>query len=245
MADCIIQLKNICKTYGEKEEQVTALKSIELEINKGDFISITGPSGGGKSTLLSLLGLLDMPTSGTYLIEQVDTAGLNSEQLAELRNLHLGFVFQSFNLIDELSLRENVALPLTFRENPKMTTQEIASRVEEALTQVGLKEKMDQKPNQISGGQQQRVAIARAIACKPSVMLLDEPTGNLDSENSENVMNLLCELNRQGMTICMVTHEPQYAQYGTRIVNILDGRISSVHSLENTRQIDAPEAVQV
>ncbi|KJY86270.1 ABC transporter ATP-binding protein [Pseudoalteromonas piscicida] len=245
MTDCIIQLKNICKTYGEKEEQVTALKSIDLDIHKGDFISITGPSGGGKSTLLSLLGLLDMPTSGTYLIEQVDTAELNSEQLAELRNLHLGFVFQSFNLIDELSLRENVALPLTFRENPKMTTQEIASRVEEALTQVGLQNKMDKKPNQISGGQQQRVAIARAIACKPSVMLLDEPTGNLDSENSENVMNLLCELNRQGMTICMVTHEPQYAQYATRIVNILDGQISSTHSLETTRRVDAAEAAQV
>ena len=227
MTDSVIELRNIGKTYRADGVEVNALKSVDLQIQKGEYLSITGPSGGGKSTLLSLIGLLDSPTDGQYLIEGIDTSKLNAEQLAELRNQHLGFVFQSFNLVDELTLKENVALPLTYRENPKMAADEIESRVTSALQQVGLGERMKHRPNQLSGGQQQRVAIARAIACKPSIMLLDEPTGNLDSENAENIMNLISDLNSQGMTICMVTHEPKFARCAARQVFLLDGQIQS------------------
>ena len=223
----IISLKKISKTYTSSDIEIHALSDLNLEINRGDYLSISGPSGCGKSTLLSILGLLDEPTQGQYAIEGVDTASLNMDQQAELRNLHIGFVFQSFNLIDELSVFDNVALPLTYREQG-LTNEEIEQRVIAALSQVEMEHRKGHKPNQLSGGQQQRVAIARALAGTPSILLVDEPTGNLDSKNGDAVMDLLGKLNRQGTTICMVTHDPRYAGHASRQVQLLDGKITQL-----------------
>lgn len=220
----IITLKNIAKTYHSSNIEIKALSDISLDIMKGDYLSISGPSGCGKSTLLSLLGLLDSPTSGSYLIEDVDTNNLTMDQQAELRNLHIGFVFQSFNLIDELSIFDNVALPLTYREET-LTKSEIEQRVMQALSQVEMEHRKGHKPNQLSGGQQQRVAIARALAGQPTILLVDEPTGNLDSKNGDAVMELLNNLNKQGTTICMVTHDVRYAGHASRQIQLLDGKI--------------------
>ena len=191
---------------------------------KGDYLSISGPSGCGKSTLLSLLGLLDSPSNGEYLIENVDTHNLTMDQQAELRNLHIGFVFQSFNLIDELSIFDNVALPLTYREDT-LTAIEIEKRLIQPLSQVEIVHIKSHKPNQLSGGQQQRVAIARALAGQPSILLVDEPTGNLDSKNGDAVMDILNNLNKQGTTICMVTHDVRYAGHASKQIHLLDGKI--------------------
>lgn len=220
----IISLKNISKTYHSSNIEIKALSDIDLDIMPGDYLSISGPSGCGKSTLLSLLGLLDSPSKGEYLIENVDTSQLDMDQQAELRNIHIGFVFQSFNLIDELSIFDNVALPLTYREDA-LTQSEIEERVMNALTQVEMEHRKSHKPNQLSGGQQQRVAIARALAGQPSILLVDEPTGNLDSKNGDAVMDLLNNLNKQGTTICMVTHDVRYAGHATKQVQLLDGKI--------------------
>ncbi|KGJ89187.1 ABC transporter ATP-binding protein [Colwellia psychrerythraea] len=220
----IIALKNISKTYHSSNIEIKALADINLDIMPGDYLSISGPSGCGKSTLLSLLGLLDSPSSGEYLIENVDTLNLTMDQQAELRNLHIGFVFQSFNLIDELSIFDNVALPLTYREET-LTKSEIEQRVIQALTQVEMEHRKNHKPNQLSGGQQQRVAIARALAGQPSILLVDEPTGNLDSKNGDAVMDILNNLNKQGTTICMVTHDVRYAGHATKQIHLLDGKI--------------------
>ncbi|MEW6982699.1 ABC transporter ATP-binding protein [Colwelliaceae bacterium 6471] len=224
VGNTIISLKQLSKTYLTSDIEIQALSNIDLDIYQGDYLSISGPSGCGKSTLLSILGLLDSPTQGQYRIENVDTQSLSMDQQAELRNLHIGFVFQSFNLIDELSVFDNVALPLTYREKA-LSAEEINTRVSAALNQVEMEHRKGHKPNQLSGGQQQRVAIARALAGEPSILLVDEPTGNLDSKNGDAVMDLLGELNRQGTTICMVTHDPRYAGHATRQVHLLDGKI--------------------
>ncbi|MBU2892212.1 ABC transporter ATP-binding protein [Colwellia sp. D2M02] len=220
----IISLKNIYKTYHSSNIEIKALSNISLDIIAGDYLSISGPSGCGKSTLLSLLGLLDSPTSGEYFIENVNTHNLSMDQQAELRNLHIGFVFQSFNLIDELSVFDNVALPLTYREEA-LSTADIEKRVLQALTQVEMEHRKSNKPSQLSGGQQQRVAIARALAGQPSILLVDEPTGNLDSKNGDAVMDLLNNLNKQGTTICMVTHDVRYAGHASKNIQLLDGQI--------------------
>jgi putative ABC transport system ATP-binding protein len=219
----IISLRGIHKTYHSSNIEIKALSDINLDIMPGDYLSISGPSGCGKSTLLSLLGLLDSPTDGEYFIQNVDTHNLSMDQQAELRNLHIGFVFQSFNLIDELSIFDNVALPLTYREDT-LTQSEIEQRVTQALTQVEMEHRKNHKPNQLSGGQQQRVAIARALAGQPSILLVDEPTGNLDSKNGDAVMDILNNLNKQGTTICMVTHDVRYAGHASKQINLLDGK---------------------
>lgn len=220
----IISLKHLSKNYTNSDIEIQALSEINLDICKGDYLSISGPSGCGKSTLLSILGLLDSPSEGDYFIENVDTNALSMDQQAELRNLHIGFVFQSFNLIDELSVFDNVALPLTYREEA-LNKEEIAKRVTQALTQVEMEHRQGHKPNQLSGGQQQRVAIARALAGAPTILLVDEPTGNLDSKNGDAVMDLLNNLNKLGTTICMVTHDPRYAGHASKQVHLLDGKI--------------------
>ncbi len=220
----IISLKNLSKNYTSSDIEIQALNNINLEICKGDYLSISGPSGCGKSTLLSILGLLDSPTTGEYFIENVDTNALSMDQQAELRNLHIGFVFQSFNLIDELSVFDNVALPLTYREDA-LNKEEIEKRVIKALTQVEMEHRHSHKPNQLSGGQQQRVAIARALAGAPTILLVDEPTGNLDSKNGDAVMDILNNLNKQGTTICMVTHDSRYAGHANKQIHLLDGKV--------------------
>jgi len=220
----IISLKNLSKHYTNSEIEIQALNNINLEICRGDYLSISGPSGCGKSTLLSILGLLDSPSQGDYFIENVDTNALSMDQQAELRNLHIGFVFQSFNLIDELSVFDNVALPLTYREDA-LNKAEIEKRVIEALAQVEMEHRQGHKPNQLSGGQQQRVAIARALAGAPTILLVDEPTGNLDSKNGDAVMDLLNDLNKKGTTICMVTHDVRYAGHANKQVRLLDGKV--------------------
>jgi putative ABC transport system ATP-binding protein len=199
-----------------------ALTGIHLEIEAGQFVSISGPSGCGKSTLLSLMGLLDTPSDGDYALNGKNVARLTPNDRARIRNQEVGFIFQAFNLIGDLTVFENVELPLTYR---KMSAGERKKRVNDALERVGMAHRASHYPAQLSGGQQQRVAVARAVCGKPSILLADEPTGNLDSQNSEAVMELLKELHRDGATICMVTHDPRYAGYAQRTVNVFDGRI--------------------
>jgi putative ABC transport system ATP-binding protein len=201
-----------------------ALRGIDLDIYQGDFVSICGPSGCGKSTLLSLLGLLDMPSNGQYFIEEMDVSQLSLSEAAYIRNEKVGFIFQSFNLIDELSVFENIALPLRYRRN-KVSDNIIKERVIECLNVVDMTHRAQHKPNQLSGGQQQRIAIARALVGKPALLLVDEPTGNLDSRNGDAVMDMLQSLNADGTTICMVTHDPRYADMATRKLHLLDGKI--------------------
>ncbi|AOT08383.1 ABC transporter ATP-binding protein [Pseudoalteromonas luteoviolacea] len=226
----VIELVNVSKVYVSENVETHALTDINLSINKGEYISISGPSGCGKSTLLSLMGLLDDITDGTYKIEGVDTQSLDADTLAELRNLHIGFIFQSFNLIDELSVFDNVALPLIYREQP-LSQEDINTRVTRALSQVEIEHRANHKPNQLSGGQQQRVAIARALAGEPSILLVDEPTGNLDSKNGDAVMAILESLNQQGTTICMVTHDPRYAGYAKKQIKLFDGSVLNTSEL--------------
>ncbi|ODB36252.1 ABC transporter ATP-binding protein [Pseudoalteromonas sp. BMB] len=220
----MIVLKNINKVFETEELQTHALRNISLEIAKGDFISISGPSGCGKSTLLSIIGLIDQATSGSYTISAHDVTTLTLDQAAELRNEHIGFVFQAFNLIDEISVFDNVALPLKYRSE-KLSKVEVKLRVESCLQKVGLSHRVQHKPNQLSGGQQQRVAIARALVTEPSILLVDEPTGNLDSKSGDQVMQLIAELHQQGTTVCMVTHDPRYADMAPRQVKLFDGEL--------------------
>ncbi|MCY7296888.1 ABC transporter ATP-binding protein [Alteromonas sp. a30] len=227
----VISLKDIVKVYQIDGVETRALQGVNLDIHHGDFLSISGPSGCGKSTLLSILGLLDTPTTGQYLIEGIDTSTLNVDQQADLRNLHIGFVFQSFNLIDEMSVFDNVALPLTYRV-PTMAAAEIQERVTKCLAQVQMEHRIAHRPNQLSGGQQQRIAIARALVGEPSIILVDEPTGNLDSKNGDAVMAMLAELNRNGTTLCMVTHDPRYAEYAVQKCELLDGQLQDMVPLQ-------------
>ncbi len=218
----LIHLDGVSKVFHTDEVETHALANIHLEVREGEYLAIAGPSGGGKTTLLSILGLLDSPTSGEYQLNGHSVARLTAEQRAHIRNREIGFIFQAFNLIGDLSVQENVELPLTYRNMP---AAERRTRVLEALERVGMAHRVKHYPSQLSGGQQQRVAVARAIAGKPSVLLADEPTGNLDSTNSEAVMGLLRELHQDGATICMVTHDPRYAEHAERTVHLFDGQI--------------------
>jgi putative ABC transport system ATP-binding protein len=221
-ATALIHLEGVTKVFYTDEVETHALAGIHLDIRKGEYVSINGPSGCGKSTLLSILGLLDTPTGGTYVLNNQSVANLNLSQRARIRNREVGFIFQAFNLIGDLTVYENVELPLTYRGMP---SAERKKRVNDALERVGMAHRTKHFPSQLSGGQQQRVAVARAVVGEPSILLADEPTGNLDSTNGEAVMDLLRELHRSGATICMVTHDPRYAQYAERTISLFDGRI--------------------
>jgi len=227
MTDITLQMNDISRVFSAEEMDTYALRDIDLEIHHGDFVAISGPSGCGKSTLLSILGLLDMPTTGTYAIEGTDVSRLSLSEAAYLRNEKFGFIFQSFNLIDELSVFDNVALPLRYRRNK---VPDIEQRVTQSLQKVDMLHRIGHRPNQLSGGQQQRVAIARALAGNPVVLLADEPTGNLDSRTGDVVMDVLAQLNSEGMTICMVTHEVRYADLANRKLHLLDGRMIDAQS---------------
>jgi putative ABC transport system ATP-binding protein len=219
----LIQLENIEKVFFTEEVETHALSGVSLEIRHGEYVFINGPSGCGKSTLLSIIGLLDSPTSGGYWLRGEPVAGLTPAQRARLRNREIGFIFQSFNLIGELTVWQNIELPLTYRE---LNTEERRQRVEEALVKVGLTARAKHYPAQLSGGQQQRVAVARALAGRPSILLADEPTGNLDSKNGQAVMELLRELHEEGATICLVTHDERYVRDAQRTVQLFDGRLA-------------------
>ena len=218
----LIQLEGLSKVFYTDEVETHALSGIHLTIDRGEYVAIAGPSGCGKSTLLSILGLLDTPTAGTYVLNGATVQGLDARQRARIRNREIGFIFQSFNLIGDLTVYENVELPLTYRGMPGA---ERKKRVTEALERVGMSHREKHLPSQLSGGQQQRVAVARALVGKPSVLLADEPTGNLDSKNGQAVMDLLAELHADGSTICMVTHDPRFAGCAKRNVQLFDGRV--------------------
>jgi putative ABC transport system ATP-binding protein len=231
----LIHLDGIKKVFLTDEVETHALAEISLEVLRGEFVCIAGPSGCGKSTLLSILGLLDSPTDGNYTLNGQAVANLDFAQRARIRNREVGFIFQSFNLIGDLTVFENVELPLTYRG---MSGAERKQRVQEALEKVGMGHRTRHYPAQLSGGQQQRVAVARALGGRPSILLADEPTGNLDSRNGEAVMQLLGELHREGATICMVTHDPRFEKHAERIVHLFDGRIVE----ESLAQPEAPAA---
>jgi putative ABC transport system ATP-binding protein len=218
----LIHLQDLSKVFYTEEVETHALSSIHLSIASGEFVSIAGPSGCGKTTLLSILGLLDSPTGGQYLLDGEPVASLTASQRAKIRNQAIGFIFQAFNLIGDLTVFENVELPLTYRG---MGGSERKERVHEALERVGMAHRMSHYPSQLSGGQQQRVAVARAIVGKPLILLADEPTGNLDSKNGNAVIDLLNELHDEGATICMVTHDPRYAHIAQRAIHLFDGQV--------------------
>lgn len=220
--NALIRLEGISKVFYTDELETHALDDVHLEIRDGEYVSIAGPSGSGKTTLLSILGLLDTPSSGEYMLAGQQVANLSPADRARVRNRQIGFIFQAFNLIGDLTVFENVELPLTYRG---MTAEERKERVHRSLEQVGLGARANHYPSQLSGGQQQRVAVARAVAGDPAILLADEPTGNLDSQNSESVMNLLKDLHQGGATICMVTHDARYAHQADRTVDLFDGRI--------------------
>ena len=220
--NALISLDGVTKVFVTDEVETHALAGIHLHIKKGEYLSISGPSGCGKSTLLAILGLLDSPSDGSYILNSKAVQNLKLSERARIRNREIGFIFQAFNLIGDLTVYENVELPLTYRAMP---AAERKKRVHDALECVGMSHRIKHYPSQLSGGQQQRVAVARALAGDPSILLADEPTGNLDSTNGEAVMELLRELHRGGATICMVTHDPRYARYADRTIRLFDGRI--------------------
>ena len=222
MTQPLIRLEGVKKVFLTDEVETHALDNINVEINTGEYVSIAGPSGCGKSTLLSILGLLDTPSDGAYLLKGEPVTSLTLTQRARVRNREIGFIFQSFNLIGDLTVYENVELPLTYRG---MRSAERKQRVTAALERVGMAHRSKHLPSQLSGGQQQRVAVARAVCGEPSILLADEPTGNLDSKNGEAVMDLLRELHRAGATICMVTHDARYASHAERTIHLFDGRV--------------------
>lgn len=218
----MLHMRALSRTYRTDTVETTALDAIDLDIMPGEFVAIMGPSGCGKSTLLNLMGMLDSPTSGSYVFDGKEVAGLSESKLAEVRKASIGFIFQSFNLVDELSVRENVELALLYHSVP---ATERRRRTEEVMDRVGIAHRARHFPSQLSGGQQQRVAVARALVAEPKLILADEPTGNLDTNHGEEVMKMLQTLNAQGSTIVMVTHSPSHADYASRVVNMLDGRI--------------------
>ena len=220
--ESLIRLEDVGKVFTTEEIETHALSHVYLELRQGEFVAIAGPSGCGKSTLLSILGLLDAPTSGTYSFAGREVHRLAGSERARVRNRQIGFVFQAFNLIGDLTVLENVELPLTYRGIPGAERRKRAQR---ALERVGLSHRLSHYPGQLSGGQQQRVAVARAVAGEPLLLLADEPTGNLDSQNGDGVMSLLRDLHRDGAAICMVTHDPRYARYAERTIRLFDGRV--------------------
>ncbi len=225
--DSLIQLDAVTKVFTTDEVETHALAGIHMDIKRGEYVSISGPSGCGKSTLLAILGLLDSPSTGTYTLNGKPVQTLKLSERARIRNREIGFIFQAFNLIGDLNVYENVELPLTYRG---MASVERRKKVHEALERVGMSHRVKHYPSQLSGGQQQRVAVARALGGDPSILLADEPTGNLDSQNGEQVMDLLRELHRAGSTICMVTHDPRYAKYSDRAIHLFDGRVVEENS---------------
>ncbi len=220
----LLELEGLSKVFFTEEVETHALSNINLRIDTGEFVSIAGPSGCGKTTLLSILGLLDSPTAGKYVLDGSPVENLTASQRAKIRNQAIGFIFQAFNLIGDLTVYENVELPLTYRG---MAGSERKERVQAALERVGMAHRMQHYPSQLSGGQQQRVAVARAIVGKPLILLADEPTGNLDSKNGGAVMDLMKELHAEGATICMVTHDPRYAHVADRAIHLFDGQVVS------------------
>ena len=221
-SEALLHLDAVTKVFVTDEVETHALAGIHMDIKKGEYVSISGPSGCGKSTLLAILGLLDTPTDGQYVLNGKPVSGLKMQERARIRNREIGFIFQAFNLIGDLTVYENVELPLTYRGTPSAERKKL---VHEALEKVGMSHRVKHYPSQLSGGQQQRVAVARALVGSPSVLLADEPTGNLDSANGEDVMDLLRELHRNGATICMVTHDPRYARFADRSIHLFDGRV--------------------
>ena len=224
MAQHLIEVRNVYKIYNPGENEVHALDGISVTIDRGEFVAIVGHSGSGKSTFMNMLGCLDSPTSGDYFLDGVNVAGMTDDELSDIRNQQIGFIFQGFNLIPSLTVQENVELPLIYRGIPK-AEREALSR--EALAQVGMGERMTHKPSELSGGQQQRVAIARAIAARPPIIMADEPTGNLDTKSGEDVMRILHELNAGGRTIVLITHDNDIARQATRAIRIIDGKVVS------------------
>ena len=232
----ILKLTDICKDYVQGKEPVRVLKNINLTVEKGEYLAIMGPSGSGKTTLMNLIGCLDVPTSGSYRLEDRDLKDLTDDELADIRNRHIGFVFQSFHLLPKMNALDNVALPLLYAGVP---LQERRARAAEALKAVELEDRMDFMPNQLSGGQCQRVAIARAMVTKPALLLADEPTGALDTTSGNQIMEIFRQLSRDGMTIIMITHEESIAQCADKIYYILDGELSTEDRRKGGAQIEA------
>ncbi|WP_431158332.1 ABC transporter ATP-binding protein [Winogradskyella poriferorum] len=224
MSDNVIEIRNIIRDFKLGQETVHVLKGIDLDIKKGEYVAIMGPSGSGKSTLMNLLGCLDTPTAGSYKLNGKDVSQMSDDELAEIRNTEIGFVFQTFNLLPRTTALENVALPMIYAGASKKVR---SGRASEVLTDVGLADRMDHKPNQLSGGQRQRVAVGRALVNKPSIILADEPTGNLDSKTSLEIMELFDEIHARGNTVIMVTHEEDIAAHAKRVIRLLDGMIDS------------------
>jgi putative ABC transport system ATP-binding protein len=223
----LIEIKKLTKVYGTGEIAVHALREVDLKVGRGEFLAIMGPSGSGKSTLMNILGCLDRPTDGAYVLDGEDVSGLSKDRLAGVRNRQIGFVFQSYNLLPRLTAVKNVMLPLLYNGQDHLSDQESHERAVAALESVGLDDRAHHRPNEMSGGQQQRVAIARALINNPSLILADEPTGNLDTASSEEILDLLHQLHDEGATIVMVTHEPGIAEHAERVVVLVDGQISS------------------
>ena len=235
----VISIRDLVKTYVVGEVEVRALRGVSLDVAPGEFLAVTGPSGSGKSTMMHILGCLDRPTSGQYLLDGRDVSRMSKDQLAEIRNEKIGFVFQGFNLLSRTSAIDNVELPLLYRGGKSIRTSERHRRAMEALTAVGLEKRFDHHPNQLSGGQQQRVAIARALITQPSILLADEPTGNLDTRTSIEVMGIFQRLNiDRGITVLLITHEMDIAEYGTRIIRCRDGQIVSDQPVEHRRMAE-------
>ena len=235
----MIEIHNLSKVYRTADVETTALNNVNLEVAAGEFIAIMGPSGCGKSTLLNVLGMLDSPNSGAYRFLGQDVSGRSEKELAAVRKKHIGFIFQSFNLIDELSVAENVMLPLLYQKSPAAEREQ---RVQEVLERVNIAHRADHRPQQLSGGQQQRVAVARAVVTNPELILADEPTGNLDTVNGEEVLDLLNQLNDDGTTIIMVTHDQSHADHAARVVHMLDGRVLSENVVDLNSQKEAQHA---
>jgi putative ABC transport system ATP-binding protein len=227
MPESLIETTNLTKVYGKGDVAVHALRSVDLQIQRGEFVAVMGPSGSGKSTLMNILGCLDRPTSGTYVLGGEDVSQFNRNMLADVRNRQIGFVFQSYNLLPRMSAVKNVMLPLLYNRNGHLNDAENRTRAVAALEAVGLADRVHHRPNELSGGEQQRVAIARALVNDPSIILADEPTGNLDTTSGEEIMQVLCHLRQQGRTIVMVTHDPECASYAERMIHLRDGRIEN------------------
>ena len=224
MSDNVIEIRNIIRDFKLGQEIVHVLKGIDLDIKRGEYVAIMGPSGSGKSTLMNLLGCLDTPTAGSYILNGKDVSQMSDDELAEIRNTEIGFVFQTFNLLPRTTALENVALPMVYAGASKKERQE---RATEVLTDVGLADRMDHKPNQLSGGQRQRVAVGSALVNKPSIILADEPTGNLDSKTGTEIMGLFDDIHKAGNTVIMVTHEEEVAAHAKRVIRLRDGMIES------------------
>ncbi len=223
----LIEIRDLSRVYGTGDAAVHALRGISVTVTKGEFVAVMGPSGSGKSTLMNILGCLDRPTEGSYVLEGQDVSHMSRNQLAGVRNRQIGFVFQSYNLLPRLTAAKNVMLPLLYDGTERVSDAEATRRTMAALEAVGLGDRTHHRPNQLSGGQQQRVAIARALVNKPAIILADEPTGNLDTQSSHEIMDLILKLHEQGATIVMVTHAPDIGDYAQRVLHLLDGRIAS------------------